>query len=188
MESGAEWPKALTPAQVAKCEAYLQHASRWFDSYQRLDGILEAKLPREVFYACLGHEWSICDNIAAGGLKLSLWLAMATRRQLNLMMTDNELAEWQKLPASITAYRFGYDNNLIGFSYSLEMEVAKDFSTYSRYQQSDNHGGKFIATVLIPKRYSVLKLDRSEHEIIATRLDAIVRLATLPLAVNQDAS
>jgi len=113
---------------------------------------------------------------------------MATRRQLNLMMTDNELAEWQKLPASITAYRFGYDNNLIGFSYSLEMEVAKDFSTYSRYQQSDNHGGKFIATVLIPKRYSVLKLDRSEHEIIATRLDAIVRLATLPLAVNQDAS
>ena len=81
---------------------------------------------------------------------------VASRRQLDLMMTDAEFVEWKKLPVSIPAYRFAYDNNLLGFSCSLKRDIALSFQRFRRYIQPRNPN-KFLLKVLIPKRYSVFK-------------------------------
>jgi hypothetical protein len=183
------WSKRLKAFQVLKCKEVVGETWRFCDSYSRLDAILklylalpdrashpvERKDQEEIFYACLGFEWSGFDNIASYKRPMNTILGTATRRLLNLMMTDEELAAWKKLPDPITAYRFGYHNNLNGFSFSLKREVAESFSTYHRYTQSGNNE-KFLITVTIPKKFSVLKLDREEHEIIATRWDKVVRI------------
>jgi hypothetical protein len=88
------------------------------------------------------------------------------------MMTGKEMEQWEKLPDSITAYRFAYDNNLMGFSYSLKREVAERFSTYRRYRRAGKDRA-YIVKAAIPKRYSVLELERNEHEIILTRPQAV---------------
>jgi len=165
-------PNTLTPAQRLKCEVYLDYSLRWHNSYERIGGILKAGLPADIFLACLGYEWSMCDNIVTGGFTLRCHLAMATRRQLNLMMSDEELAQWKKLPDTLTIYRFCYNNNMIGYSYTLSREVAENFSTCQRYQQGkDKH--KYIITASIPTKYTVLKLGRNEQEIIAIRLGKV---------------
>jgi hypothetical protein len=99
------------------------------------------------------------------------------------MMNDKELIEWNKLPDTITAYRFCYDNNRMGFSYTLSKEVAEDFSTYQRYQQKGK--AKYIITASISKKYAVLKLDRNEVEIIATRPEKVKILSTRKLSKEE---
>ena len=94
MEMFFDWPKALTRAQARECEAHYQDLLRRYDSYSRLGAILDAGLPSDIFYACLGQAWSGFDNIAQFKELLKLKLGKATRKQLSLMMTDDELAAW----------------------------------------------------------------------------------------------
>ncbi len=48
----------------------------------------------DILYACLGYEWTVCDNIASHGGTLQMVLQMASRKQRHLMMNDKELEEW----------------------------------------------------------------------------------------------
>ena len=168
-------PKALTPAQRAKCIHYLNPSFRYNNSYERLGSILNTYLPMDILYACLGYEWTVCDNIASHGRTLQMVLQIASRKQRHLMMNDKELEEWHKLPDTLTIYRYCYANNQVGFSYSLNKEVAESFTTYLRYQQQGNKQ-KYIVTASFPKQYAVLKLGREEEEIIVTHLGRVKTL------------
>lgn len=175
-----ELPTALDDLQRAECETYLEYANRWHDSYQRLPALLKARLKSDIFFACLGSFWSVCDNVAQNKRALSARFRKASRRQLNLMMSDDELAEWGRLPSKLLAYRFAYDNNLDGFSYSLKKEVAIQFSTYHRYRQEPNRK-MFIIKVSVPKQWTVLKLDRDEFEVIISEPRRATRLISTRL-------
>jgi hypothetical protein len=176
------WPKDLNHTQALMCEAWEKTIGVWSNSTQRIGECLALYLVLNkedfsVVYAILGNIWSSCDWPFRYRNELRFVLREATRKQLNLMMTESELEEWKKLPDTITAYRFCYHNNMKGFSYSLKKRIAKRFSTYLRYIQEGNDK-KYLITASIPKRFSVLKLDRKELEIIATRPEEVVQSAT----------
>jgi hypothetical protein len=118
----------------------------------------------------LGEEWECSDNVGHYKDEILERLWEATRAQLDAMMNEEEQAAWAALPDEITAYRGCSSINQDGMSFSLDRDIAAEFPTLPRYRAEE----PLLVEARIPKRFSVLKLERSEQEIILTAKDAVV--------------
>jgi hypothetical protein len=83
------------------------------------------------------------------------------------MMNEDEQVAYDALPEIITLYRGCYQNNKLGFSWSLEADVARKFPQFTRYRQD----GQPLLVKATAKKTSIaaIKLGRGEVEIITYR-------------------
>lgn len=140
-------------------------------SWLRIEGKGTHQVSRGVFFRLLGEQWPCCDNIFAHREPLDVTFRMQrpTRRELNLMMTAEELTSWEKLPDPIIAYRGCSEINRDGFSYTLDRQIAVRFATYYQRYRVGEGQTPLLLTVEIPKANTILIQGRAEEEIIATR-------------------
>jgi hypothetical protein len=153
--------------------------TRFCNSYQRIPAILRLESdPAEPlkWFRLLGEEWTVCDNVGLHKDAILERLRDATRAQLDAMMNEEEQAAWAALPDEITAYRGCSSINQDGMSFSLDRDIAAEFPTLPRYRAEE----PLLVEARIPKRFSVLKLERSEQEIILTAKDAVVVVSITP--------
>jgi hypothetical protein len=79
------------------------------------------------------------------------------------LMSAEEYAAFQALPEELTIYRGCGSENMYGFSWTLDREIAAKFPFLTRYRSSR----PMVLTARIPKsRAAALKLEGNEHEII----------------------
>ena len=163
------WPAAFTPAQIEEGEHYLAFSAP-VTNFERLGGLWFAGLSPDVFFACLGREWARCYDVRYYDDDLARVLALASRQQLDYMMTAEELGAWSKLPPTVTCCVYADDEGP-GFRYFVREEAAQLAYRYP-WTSGDNQK-KHVVFAHVPRADCVLKLDRSEIEIIAARPDAL---------------
>ena len=158
--------------------------SEFCNSYQRIPAILRLESdPAEPlkWFRLLGEEWTDCDNVGQYKDEILERLRDATRAQLDAMMNEEEQAAWADLPDEITAFRGCSAINQDGMSFSLSRDIAANFLSLHRYETEE----PLLVEAKIPKRFSVLKLVRSEQEIISTAKGAavVVSITHLPKSI-----
>jgi hypothetical protein len=156
-----------SPASV-RADEYVQYAN----SYTRLDEVIdcwfrrrETGLTGPEWWALLGREWSCCDNIWSASRWLRTRLRAANRQHVECMMEPEEHKALRLLPETITVYRGAHAFNRWGLSWTLSRSVAVEFPTLNRYRNDDYQASLLIGVV--PRNRAVLKLDRTEFEIIS---------------------
>jgi hypothetical protein len=151
-----------------------EEACKWLctshDSFDRMGALLAARrhMQWQIFYKALGMIWSISDDIAKHKCVLYRVFSNAKRQQLDLMMAPKEIEALRALPEIIPIYRGCYPNNRSGLSWSTDKEIATGFTLQNRYQQSGQP--RLLLEARIRREHSVLKLERNEQEIIATKV------------------
>lgn len=146
---------------------------RYADSYSRLGAVLECSR-RSQFWSILGQEWSCCDNISSH--KRALYRVLSRRLDafpIADAMTGEEMVFYRLLPGTVTVWRGCYANNVDGFSWSLERDVAAAFPGLRRYHQSSRP--LLVQGHVRKEHVAFIKLDREEHEVV-----------TLPELVRQE--
>ena len=142
-----------------------------YDSYSRLPYLLSLQgfINEHSWLTLLGEIWEICDNIGCyiealldSPFGLSLYGGAITE-----IMNEDEQVAYDALPEIITLYRGCYQNNKLGFSWSLEADVARKFPQFTRYRQD----GQPLLVKATAKKTSIaaIKLGRGEAEIITYR-------------------
>ena len=135
---------------------------RFANSYSRADAIMNLFMvqhPRRV--ALLGSEWSGCDTYPKAMKRILLDMP---RPALDAM-TPEENKFLATLPETIDVWRGCYEHNRKGFSWTIDCETAKRFTTLMRY----SHSG--LDPLLLQGRVRrndiiFVKLDRNEFEIV----------------------
>lgn len=117
------------------------------------------------WFRLLGEQWSLCDNVGKHWVDLLALFQFAKRADLVCMMNADERKAHAALPETFTAWRGCFDFNARGFSYSLDRDIAAKFPTYPRYHVPGRQ--PLLLTATIRRSECVLKLDRSEREIVA---------------------
>jgi hypothetical protein len=148
-------------------------ALRWEDSLSRLPLIVamrRAVAPQD-WWRLLGEFWTACDNIAQHAEELRPLLARASAKNIAAMMKKGELARRDSLPRTVTVYRGCYGVNAAGLSWSLNQEVAARFPTLSRYRREGDT--PLLVTGRVSRTRAVLKLDRSEDEMICSAVRVV---------------
>jgi len=151
-----------------------QEAFSWLNrnhsSYSRMEILLSARkyMQWQVFYKALGLIWPLSDDIAKHKYVLHRVFANATRYQLDLMMEPEEKMALKAMPEIIPIFRGCYPNNQSGLSWTPEKEIATGFTLKNRYQQPGQP--RLLLEAKIRRKHAVLILDRSEQEIIATKI------------------
>ena len=171
-----------------RLERILQMQPQPKDTRLRLGGTAQ-RLSRPDFFRLLGEEWSSCDNISAYAdvLDLTFRIQSPNRKELNRMMTPEELEQWKSLPDPIRAYRGCSSLNREGFCFTLDRQMAVRFATYyNRYRVGEGQT-PLILTVKIPKAKTVLINGRGEREIVATDRRA-VRILTEDIITPEEAT
>ncbi len=137
------------------------------DSYSRLPILLAlaAYVEAGEWFQLLGDAWSTCDNIGERSASLAMLFHAAGPAHISRMMTSEERAAHAGLPGSFSAWRGCYDFNQYGFSYSLDKNTAAGFPFLNRYRQNGRQA--ILVEARIKRTECVIKLDRSEREIIA---------------------
>lgn len=140
------------------------------NSYTRMGALLSARkyMKWQVFYKALGLIWTTSDEVAKHKFVLYRVFASATRYQLDLMMNDAGRKALDKMPKIITIYRGCYPHNRGGLSWSTDREIASGFTLQSRYKQPGQP--RLLLEARVRREHAVLMLERSEQEIIATKL------------------
>lgn len=166
------WCQGLTPAQLKECKSFVGESveSRCVQWLHRM--LLSGK-SRPAIYAWLGEKWPRINFLAMIHDDVKIILGLATRRDLNVMMTAEELAAWKKLPNTVTAYRCYCGKNQDGFCYFLRQEAAEKYSTRRRHRQFGRKD-RGIVVAAIPKKYCVFKRCKAGDEIIATRPEELI--------------
>ena len=126
--------------------------------------------------SALGEEWSVCDNTGACRERLIAVFKSDTRVQVEQMMSDEERAARDALPATVTAWRGCYEHNKRGLSYSLKRDIAAKFPFLARFRDM---GLPVLVTVRMLRSRAVLKLDREEQELIVIN-PRIINVELLP--------
>lgn len=160
----------------------LQSQIRFCDSYTRLPALIElypccARNPA-AWFAVLGEEWTVCDNVGIFSRELRAIFATASPHHFAAMMTDDERAELAGLPDMLTVYRGCYPINADGLSWSLCRKTALFFTTLNRYRCPGET--PLLITGRAPKHGCVLKNDRNEQEIISNIVCVVDRQEMKP--------
>ena len=145
---------------------------RWCDSYSRIPTLLDlhTEPATDRWWQELGKAWSISDNIGAYRLDLMRILADATPHQRDLMMSGGERQALSMQTELLTVYRGCYEFNMRGLSWSLNRAVAAVFPFLTRHAHHRRGLQPVLLTGRVRRDRCVLKLDRNEQEIIATRV------------------
>ena len=125
------------------------------------------KEDRDAWLKVLGSHWEHCNDIGHVKAEIRKVLLGSDRTQLDLMMTGEERAAFEKLPATLTVYRGCYPHNRSGLSWTLSRAVAAKFPSLLGYYRGPD---ALLLTARVSRKYCVLKLGRSEDEIIAPRV------------------
>ena len=160
--------------------AYLENAKsgeeafKWLtincNSYTYIGTLLSARkyMQWQVFYKALGMVWPTSDDIYKHKYVLYRVFSNATRYQLDLMMESKEKKALAVMPDLITIYRGCYPNNRNGLSWSMDKDIAAEFTLQNRYQQLGQT--RLLLEARIRREHAVLMLERNEQEIIATKI------------------
>lgn len=155
----------MSAPAVVEHHAAHEHAEqllRFANSYSRADAIMDlfkVRHPRRV--ALLGAEWSGCDTYP----KMMKRILLDLPRPALDAMTPEENKFLAALPETIDVWRGCYEHNRKGFSWTIDRETAKRFTTLMRY----HHPG--IDPLLLQGRVRrndiiFVKLDRKELEVV----------------------
>lgn len=170
-EKNTHLPNLLASASTSDeaCRSILKYC----DSYESLPALLNhhSSMDRALWLQVLGEMWSMFDNVWEYKERLLSIFQNLTRKELNLMMLDDELVEFNKLPEKIIIYRGCYEINRHGISWSTSQNIAKEFTTFARYRIDGET--PLLMMAKIPKSHAVLKLDRGEFEVIVTDLSRL---------------
>lgn len=167
------------PSKLAR----LLEELRCANSYSRLPIILDLApfMASDEWLEIVGQEWSGCDNIwkFIPQLRRVPHLSQA-QRPIAAMMTEEERAALDSCPEAIPVYRGCFENNITGWSFSLDRKAAERFPFLNRYRQ---RGQPLLFVGTVRKADVVaLKLDREEGEIIAVhRVKGTVQELDAPL-------
>jgi len=147
--------------------------------YSRMGVLLASRkfMQWQVFYKALGSIWSISDDITKHRFVLYRVFANATRYQLDLMMEPKEKKSLAVMPDVITVYRGCYPNNRNGLSWSMDKDIAAEFTLQNRYQQPGQK--RLLLEARIRRENAVLIFERSEQEIIATKVMRPIKMIEL---------
>jgi len=152
------------------------------DSFNRMVSLLNSRPYARhsedywgVWFEALGDAWSSCDGI--GRYRDTLWFLFFGHPEARRKFTPAEDREvFDKLPERVTVFRGCGPDNRLGFSWSLDREVAERFPFLSRYRQA--HPLLLEASVPKSRVFGYLS-DRQEQEIVAdVREEDIVREGT----------
>lgn len=148
-------------------EDVLDRLYREYNSYGRLGGFFDILplMSRSVRWQVLGEIWENVDNLAEYASELEALFNGATREDLNQMMTPSELSTWQELPGEVVCFRGCFDYNADGRSYTLDRNIAIEFTRFNRYRHLDKI--PLVITAKISKRYTFFKNGRGEQEIVS---------------------
>lgn len=140
------------------------------DSYSRMRVVLNNRLhmPRSQWFEQLGQAWDLCDNIAVHRVELRRILSAASVSELQLMMTAEERKKLATLSDKIEIWRGCYAVNRAGLSWTMDRNIAIRFPTLHRYRRDGDR--PILRHGFVRRDRAVLKLDRSESEIIASRV------------------
>ena len=139
-----------------------EDALRFANSYSRADAIMNLfRVQHPGRVALLGAEWSGCDTYPKAMKRILLDLP---RPALDAM-TPEENKFLATLLETIDVWRGCYEHNRKGFSWTIDRETAKRFTTLMRY----SHSG--LDPLLLQGRVRrsdivFVKLDRNEFEIV----------------------
>ena len=150
--------KRRRPRSIAEAEKQLRFAN----SYNRADAVVDCFLvmhPRR--FALLGEEWSGCDFFPPIMRTLIDALPCPTLDA----MTPDEQSYLTALPDIVEVWRGCYQHNRNGFSWTIDRETAKKFTTLMRYHHPD------LSPLLLQGRVRrsnivFVKLGRNEFEIV----------------------
>ncbi|MGF6905320.1 hypothetical protein [Paraburkholderia sp. GAS348] len=112
----------------------------------------------------LGQHWSSCDNVweYTKELKYALFLN-ATPCTVPEMMNDSERQALAALPDTVTIYRGCGPLNMKGCCWTLDRNIAEEFTVMGRYEQREP---LLITATVKRNRIVALKLDRDEQEVL----------------------
>ncbi len=154
---------AVQAAKLNTEQAYAEEDLRKFANShtraQAIVGLFRVRHPRRV--VLLGAEWSGCDTYPKAMKRILLDMP----RPASDAMTPEENRFLAELPETIDVWRGCYEHNRKGFSWTIDRETAKRFTTLMRY----HHPG--IDPLLLQGRVRrndiiFVKLDRNELEVV----------------------
>ncbi len=91
-----------------------------------------------------------------------------SREELNLLMTSDELTQWELLDDEVVVWRGCYALNFHGLSWSLSRDIAKEIPFMNRYCVQGTE--PLLLKDKVKREHLVLKLERSEQEVITTMM------------------
>lgn len=141
---------------------------RWCNSYERLPNVLALRrhMAAPDWWRLLGCEWSGFDNVGQHHDRLRAYLLKANATNLRAMMRRHEARALAAMPEVLTVYRGCYRINAGGLSWTLCRETAAKFPALNRYRR--NGDTPLVLTGTVTRARAVLKLGRSEREVICT--------------------
>jgi hypothetical protein len=154
-------------------EEQIRDAVRFCNSYTRMPTLLEIyssnwqddNFDFAGWLTVAGEEWPSCDNIGHHLEPLSYILGFAKAMELNChLMTDEENAFLEELPATITIYRGCYDVNRLGLSWTLDKETAQSFPLLNRYKQPSSP--VLLKATIDKENVIAYFMDRQENEVL----------------------
>jgi hypothetical protein len=167
--------------ELSKIESF-EIASGWMrrfcDSYSRIPTLLAVSdiIQRDLFFMLLGEIWTESDNISQYKDVLKDKLVNAKRFHLDLMMDAEEFDKLSKMPQMLEVYRGCYPDNMDGFSWSLDINIAQSFTQIPRYKRDCLP--PLLLKGYVNKAEVIFKQNRSESEIIVLHTPESIDLIT----------
>jgi hypothetical protein len=180
-EAEAEADFQALPKKNLSCEEAMRFVLRWSSSYTQMKWlmILRSQMEEREWHSLLGFCWSNSDNIWQYKTDLRKLLG-GCACPIMAMMTDEEQAAYSCLPQKLVVYRGCSARHLTGASWTLEPEVARNFTTLDRYGAPD----PVLVQGSVHKRdVLALLLERGESEIVAFK---VRRVSVVPLAIDDE--
>jgi hypothetical protein len=119
----------------------------------------------------LGYIWTSCDNISECMLDGFNWVfeevtaenMTPETRHVPLMMTKKERKALAALPENVTVYRGCGPEDMYGYSWTLDRDIAV-LHVYKPFYKQEK---PMLLTLTIDRKYIMaLKLDRGEAEVV----------------------
>ena len=159
--------RALTEAEPPLSFQQGQNLITDFTSdFNRIEALLRLAryVPQDDYLSLLGKHWAGSDFIFEQRYEL-MHVLRDVARPARLMMTDDEIAKYDQLPAVVTCYRGAAPARLDGICWSLDRDIANSFPYLCWY----NSSSKPVLAVGEVAKADILavKLDRAEAEIIS---------------------
>lgn len=164
-DSRREMKSARTVLMSSNCcdfDSINAYIDRWTDSYNRLEEIigLSGAMSKSHWLKLLGERWTDIDNVSAHLQDLKRLVPSKTSKE---MMTNEERAQLNSLPNDVKIYRGCGEKNIDGICWSIDREVAVNFTTLNRYRVDQ----RLLVTATVNRsKIIAFKTGRSEQEVI----------------------